>query len=188
LSQARRTIDYYFNPQSPWTYIGHARFTKLARDAGAQVRVLPIDLGAVFPVSGGLPLAKRAPQRQAYRLVEMQRFSKHLGIPINLQPKFFPVAVDPVAQLIVAVDVHDGTEAAMAFCAAVFEALWQHERNLADPEHLAALLDAPRHPDPLQRLYPAGHRRRRVRRAELCAGRRNLLGPGPAGLPAAGPV
>jgi 2-hydroxychromene-2-carboxylate isomerase len=142
LSQARRTIDYYFNPQSPWTYIGHARFTKLARDAGAQVRVLPIDLGAVFPVSGGLPLAKRAPQRQAYRLVEMQRFSKHLGIPINLQPKFFPVAVDPVAQLIVAVDVHDGTEAAMAFCAAVFEALWQHERNLADPEHLAALLDA----------------------------------------------
>ncbi|MDB5847731.1 MAG: 2-hydroxychromene-2-carboxylate isomerase, partial [Rhodoferax sp.] len=121
---------------------GHARFTQLAKDAGAQVRVCPIDLGAVFPVSGGLPLAKRAPQRQAYRLVEMQRFSKHLGIPINLQPQFFPVAVDPVAQLIVAVDTHDGTDAAMAFCAAVFEALWVHERNLADPAHLAALLDA----------------------------------------------
>ena len=142
MSLPTRTIDYYFNPQSPWTYLGHARFTQLARDAGAQVRVLPIDLGAVFPVSGGLPLAKRAPQRQAYRLVEMQRFSKYLGIGINLQPKFFPVAVDPVAQLIVAVDVHDGAEAAMAFCAAVFESLWLHERNLADPEHLAALLAA----------------------------------------------
>ena len=142
MSSQPATIDYYFNPQSPWTYLGHARFSRLAQQAGAQVRLMPIDLGAVFPVSGGLPLAQRAPQRQAYRLVEMQRFSDHLGIPIRLHPKFFPVPVDAVAQLMVAVDVHDGTEAAMAFCAAVFEALWQHERNLADPEHLATLLAA----------------------------------------------
>jgi 2-hydroxychromene-2-carboxylate isomerase len=36
------------------------------------VRVRPIDLGSVFPVSGGLPLGKRAPQRQAYRLVDLR--------------------------------------------------------------------------------------------------------------------
>lgn len=134
------TIDYYFTPQSPWTYLGHARFTRLARAAGANVRVRPIDFGAVFPATGGLPLGKRAPQRQAYRLVELQRFSSHLGIPLNLHPKFFPVAVDAVAQLIIAVDVHDGTEAAMALCGAVFSALWVEDRNLADPAVLNALL------------------------------------------------
>ena len=55
-------VDYYFTPQSPWTYLGHARFADIARRAGAEVRVRPVDLGAVFPVSGGLPLGKRAPQ------------------------------------------------------------------------------------------------------------------------------
>ena len=60
-------IDYYFAPQSPWTYLGHARFAELAARYGATVRIKPMDLGQVFPVSGGLPLGKRAPQRQAYR-------------------------------------------------------------------------------------------------------------------------
>ena len=85
------TIDYYFAAQSPWTYLGHDRFVRLAQNAGATVRVLPADFGQVFPVSGGLPLAKRAPQRQAYRLVELRRFSEWLGMPMNVQPIFFPV-------------------------------------------------------------------------------------------------
>ncbi|MGZ5714901.1 MAG: 2-hydroxychromene-2-carboxylate isomerase, partial [Caldimonas sp.] len=59
----RHTIDYYLSPQSPWTYLGHERFAEIAKAAGATVNVLPVDLGRVFPVSGGLPLAKRAPQR-----------------------------------------------------------------------------------------------------------------------------
>ena len=75
-----RTVDYFFAPHSPWTYLGHARFVQVARDAGAQVNAKPMDLARVFPVSGGLPLAKRAPQRQAYRLVELKRFSQHLGV------------------------------------------------------------------------------------------------------------
>ena len=37
---------------------------------GATANVKPVDFGVIFPQSGGLPLPKRAPQRQAYRLVE----------------------------------------------------------------------------------------------------------------------
>ncbi|MDM0077587.1 2-hydroxychromene-2-carboxylate isomerase [Variovorax sp. J2P1-59] len=134
-----RSIDYYFTPQSPWTYLGHARFAALAKSSGATVRVRPIDFGAVFPVSGGLPLGKRAPQRQAYRLVELARFSRHLDIPLNPKPKFFPVPSDDAAKLIVAVDLHDGTDAAMKLCGAVFAAVWVQERNIADPKVLEAL-------------------------------------------------
>lgn len=134
------TIDYYFTPQSPWTYLGHARFAALARSTGATVRVRPVDLGAVYPVSGGLPLGKRAPQRQAYRLLELARFSRHLDIPLNPKPKFFPVAADDAAKLIIAVDLHDGTEAAMKLCGAVFAAVWVQERNIADPKVLEALV------------------------------------------------
>ena len=135
-----RTVDYYFTPQSPWTYLGHARFAAIAQAAGAAVRVRPVDFGAVFPVSGGLPLGKRAPQRQAYRLVEMARFSEHLGLPMNVKPRFFPVAGDDASKLIIAVDMQDGVDAAMQVCSAIFAAVWVQERNIADPKVLDALV------------------------------------------------
>ena len=135
------TVDYYIAPQSPWTYLGHERFADMARAAGAKVNVLPMDLGGkVFPVSGGLPLSKRAPQRQAYRLVELKRFGDHLKLPLNLQPKFFPVGGDDAARLIIAVDQHDGADAAMAITGAVLAAVWAQERNIVDAAVLASLL------------------------------------------------
>ena len=135
-------VDYYFSPQSPWTYLGHERFGEIARAAGATINVFPVDLGRVFPVSGGLPLAKRAPQRQAYRLVELRRWSEHLGQPLQLQPRYFPVASDDAAKLIVAVDMHDGSAAAMRIAGAVLRGVWVEEKNIADPATLQAMLGA----------------------------------------------
>lgn len=135
-------IDYYFAPQSPWSYLGHQRLQNLLQQHGVGVRVLPVDFaGSVFPVSGGLPVSKRAPQRQAYRLVELQRFSEWLGLPLNLQPRFFPVQGDDAARLIIAVELHEGSEAAMELSGAVLRAVWAEQRNIADEGVLAALLD-----------------------------------------------
>ena len=135
------TIDYYFAPNSPYLYLGHARFAAIAKAAGAVIRMLPIDLGGkVFPISGGLPLAKRAPQRQAYRLVELKRISEWLALPMNIRPRFFPVASDDAAKLIVAVDLKDGSDAAMKLTGAVAQAVWEQERNIAEASTLAALL------------------------------------------------
>lgn len=134
-------VDYYFSPQSPWTYLGHLRFWDIARAHGAAIRVRPVDLGGkVLPMSGGQPLAKRAPQRQVYRLLELQRFSEWLHAPLNLQPKYFPVSGDDAAKLIIAVDQHDGSDAAMHIAQAVLQAVWVEERNIADEATLAALL------------------------------------------------
>ena len=136
-----RTVDYYFAPPSPWTYLGHARLSEILQQRGCAVRVMPVDLGGkVFPISGGLPLGQRAPQRQAYRLVELQRFSQHLKAPLNLKPKYFPVAGDDASRLIIAVDQHQGVEAAMRITGAVLAACWAQERNIADPKVLAELL------------------------------------------------
>lgn len=136
------TIDYYFTPQSPWTYLGHTRFVQIAAAAGAAVRVLPVDFGKIFPISGGLPLGQRAPQRQAYRLGELQRFSEHLQMPLNRQPKFFPVGGDPAARLITAVNQHDGSAAALALAGAIFRAVWVEERDIASAQVLAEILQA----------------------------------------------
>ena len=134
------TVDYYFAPQSPWTYLGHTRFSALVQASGARVRLLPVDLGAVFAVSGGLPLGKRPPQRQAYRLVELRRYSDHLGLPMVVQPRYFPVSGDDAARLIIAVDQQDGSAAAMRLAGAVFTAVWAQERDIASSQTLAELL------------------------------------------------
>jgi 2-hydroxychromene-2-carboxylate isomerase len=134
------TIDYYLAPQSPWTYLGHSRFQTIAQEAKVSIRVLPMDLGKVFPVSGGLPLGQRAPQRQAYRLVELARFRDALQMPLNIKPQFFPVAGDDASRLIIAVDMTQGAQAAMAITGAILAAVWSQERNIADPEVLQTLL------------------------------------------------
>ena len=137
----RHTVDYFLAPHSPWVYLGHARFEALVRETGAEVRVRPVDLGQVFPVSGGLPLPQRAPQRQAYRLLELRRYSEALGLPLNVQPAHFPVPGDPAALLITAVAALDGVDAALRLTGAVARAVWVQERHIAEPATLAALLD-----------------------------------------------
>lgn len=137
-----KTCEYFFAPQSPWAYLGHARFVALARKYGVQIDLKPCDLGKVFGVSGGLPLAKRPPQRQAYRLVELKRWSEYLQIPLNLHPKFFPVSPDAAARLIIATRLAHGTDAALDVAGAIMRAVWAEERNIADADTLAAIATA----------------------------------------------
>jgi 2-hydroxychromene-2-carboxylate isomerase len=125
-----KLIDYYFTPISPFMYLGHDRLVAIARKHGATIAVKAINLGDVFPVSGGLPLSKRAPQRQAYRLVELKRWSEYLNMPINVQPKFFPVNGDLAAAWILAAQ-EQGIVQAMALTGAVGRAIWEQERDVA---------------------------------------------------------
>ena len=135
------SVDYYFAPQSPWAYLGHQRFHNILKKSGASVRVMPFDLGGkVFPISGGLPLGQRAPQRQAYRLTELERFSKWLGAPLHLKPTFFPVSGDDAAKLIIAVDMAMGADEAMNISGAILSAVWSQQRNIADEKTLVELL------------------------------------------------
>src|SRR5689334_13333429 len=133
-----RNVEYFFTPVSPFTYLGHERFVAMAGRHGVSIEVKPIDLGPVFAVSGGLPLKQRAPQRQAYRLVELARWSKHLGIPLNLHPAHFPVRADLASRWILAA-VEQGTDAALAFALACGRGVWVEQRNIAERDTLAAI-------------------------------------------------
>ena len=130
-----KVIDYYFATISPFMYLGHERLVAIAARHGATIAVKPINFGEVFPVSGGLPLSKRAPQRQAYRLLELERWSKHLGIPMNCQPRFFPVNGDRAAYWILAAGEKNPSQA-LALTGAVGRAIWKEERDVADESTL----------------------------------------------------
>ncbi len=133
-----KTIDYYFSPMSPWSYLGHARFADIARRHGAAIAVKPVDYGRIFPQSGGLPVSKRAPQRQAYRLVELQRWRDHMGVRMNIEPKYFPYDVSLASYVVIAAG---DTDQAMKLTAALMRACWADEKNMADEAAVAAVID-----------------------------------------------
>lgn len=133
-----KSIDYFFTPASPWAYLGHERLRALAAQHGATINVKPMDLSKVFPVSGGLPLPKRAPQRQAYRLFELARWRDFLGIPINFQPKFGAASPELSSRWIVAA-AEGGADKAMALAGAVMRARWAEEKDIGDEATLADL-------------------------------------------------
>lgn len=135
-----KKVDYYFAPVSPWSYLGHERFVALLQANAAAARVLPVDLSKVFPVSGGLPLAKRAPQRQAYRLVELARWSEWLQVPFNAQPRFVASSGDLASRWILAAGERASANA-LALAGGVMRARWAEERDIADPATLAAIAD-----------------------------------------------
>lgn len=130
-------VDYYFTPISPFAYLGGERFAKITRDSNATVNVRPIDYKKVFPVTGGLPLKQRAPERQAYRLMELRRWRDHLGISLNLEPKYFP-ADDRTAALMIIAARRQGLDA-LAFSQRTLRAVWAEERDIADADTLLAI-------------------------------------------------
>ncbi|MBF6615804.1 2-hydroxychromene-2-carboxylate isomerase [Pollutimonas thiosulfatoxidans] len=135
-----KTIRYYLVPKSPWTYLGHERLLELARKHGAAIEPRPFGLTqAVFPISGGLPLNERPVQRQAYRLVELQRWSDYLGLPLTLHPKHFPVDDLAASKMIISVAQAHGNDSALRLAGAMLRAVWAEERDIADTDTLIQL-------------------------------------------------
>lgn len=137
-----KVCEYFFAPHSPFAYLGHDRFVALAEKYKVKVVPKPFDLTKIFGASGGLPLAKRAPQRQAYRLKELARWSEFLGKPMHLQPTHFPVNSDTAARMIIATQLTHGTAAALELTGAVMRAVWEEQKNIADTDTLVALANA----------------------------------------------
>lgn len=137
---AQTVIDYYLSPVSPWTYLAASRFRELAARHNATVHLYLVDLSKVFPVSGGLPLPQRAPQRQAYRLQEMARFSLYLNQPLISQPAHFPPS-SGLAGLVMAaararLDITDTLRASEVMMAR----LWAHDEDIGTADVLESAL------------------------------------------------
>jgi 2-hydroxychromene-2-carboxylate isomerase len=123
-------VDYYFFLSSPWTYLGHGRFEALVEKFELDVTYRPMDAGKVFPQSGGLPLGKRAPQRQAYRMMELNRWRDRLGIALNPEPRYFPVSTDLASRMVLSA-IGMGL-APGKLIGAVLGAVWTEERDVSD--------------------------------------------------------
>jgi 2-hydroxychromene-2-carboxylate isomerase len=133
-----RHVSYYFSLISPWSYLGHHEFITVARKHDLAVRYKPVTLPELFPQSGGLPLAKRHPSRQGYRMMELQRWREKRQVPMQLRPKFWPF--DPELGDRVVIALAAAELPVENFLPRAFAATFENDQNLADEKVLAALL------------------------------------------------
>jgi 2-hydroxychromene-2-carboxylate isomerase len=134
-----RQVDYYFSFQSPWAYIGHNLFLEVAKTHDLKVNYKPVVLVDLFSETGGLPLMKRHPVRQRYRMVELQRWRDKRGLKFHLQPANWPFNAR-LADGVVIAAIATGLDPE-PFMRRAFAAVWEDQLNLADPATLIKLAD-----------------------------------------------
>jgi 2-hydroxychromene-2-carboxylate isomerase len=139
------TVDYFMTPVSPFTYMGHQRFREICQQHGAQINLRVMDLGKVFPVSGGQPLKDRPPQRRAYRMMELKRWREYLGVPLKLEPKHFPVPSEAAATTILAVLQRLGVDPALDVAGDCLRAIWAEDRDISARATLHEIVKARGH-------------------------------------------
>jgi 2-hydroxychromene-2-carboxylate isomerase len=132
-----REIDYYFSTQSPWAYIGHALFEDVVKGNNLKINYKPVMLVELFSETGGLPLAKRHPARQRYRLVELQRWREKRGLKFHLKPNNWPANPRLADGAVLAV-IESGQNPE-PFIRRLCKAIWEDQLNLGDEAIVAKL-------------------------------------------------
>lgn len=151
-----KEIDFYFSFISLWSYIGIKPFYEMVDRLDVKVNYKPVDLYTVFAATGGKPPRERPLARQQYRLAEMARWKKIRNIPLNDNPKFYPVQPAHGHRMLLAA-AEQGQDV-RHFLPAALRAVWADELDLEDKDTIIRLatdagLDG-------QRLYdeaPAAH-------------------------------
>lgn len=139
MTAQRPKIEYYFSFISLWSYVGSLVFQDIVKRHDVEVEFKPIDLMAIFAAGGGKPVRQRPLPRQAYRLVEMERWKAIRNIPLVTWPKFYPA--DPtLGHRMLLAAIKDGGDVA-TFAHAGLKAVWADELNVADPDTLVHLAD-----------------------------------------------
>ena len=124
-------IDYYYSVMSPFTYLGSERFIALVEKYNIEVEEKPFDIiGEIFANTGGIPVPKRHPSRQKYRLVEIERVGKKLNIPVNPKPQFFPLSDPHLPAKFILASNKIGNK--LHFSNTCLKYLWSQEKDISD--------------------------------------------------------
>jgi len=136
-----RLVECFYTLSSPWMYFAGPQLRAIAARHGARVLLRPYDFPEVVPRTGGIPLRTRPQPRQDYHALELDRWARHLGMPLVLKPLHYPPADQrPAGRMVMAAQAR-GLDA-QALSHAILTALWAGQRDIADPAVRAAIGDA----------------------------------------------
>lgn len=137
-----KTIDYYYSTRSNFTYLGAARLNAMAKAHGRRILHRPILLSVTMPAIGGMPFGERPVMLRNYSMRDALRWADHLGVALLREPIHHAGPVELPSGIVIA-----GQRAAARgesgdvddLSLRVLEALWRHDRDIADPAVVAEL-------------------------------------------------
>ena len=135
-------VQFLFDFGSPNAYLCHKVIPAIEARTGARFDHVPILLGGLFKLANNRSPAEAfagIPNKRAYDLLEMQRFVRRHGLSAFRRNPFFPVNTLQVMRGAVAAQK---LGCFAPYVDSVFAAMWERERNMADPEVIRSELDA----------------------------------------------
>lgn len=132
-----RTLEFFFDYGSPYSYLADTQVEAVAARAGATLVRRPMLLGGVFKATGNQSPANLA-ARNKWSAVDMPMWARHYGVPFARNPHF-PVNTLTLMRGAVAAQI-DGSFA--RYHPAMYRAMWVEGRNLNDLGEVAAVLKA----------------------------------------------
>lgn len=136
----RRVVECFYTLSSPWMYLGGPRLMQIVRRHHVRLHLRPFDFHEVAPTHGGIPLRTRPEARQRYHALELDRWRRRLGLPLNLRPRHYPPRDPcPAGRLVIAAQAR-GLDA-MLLSHALLRALWAEERDIADAAERARVAE-----------------------------------------------
>ena len=129
-------LPCFYSLSSPWAYLGGPKLQDIVRRHHIKLVLKPYDFQAIAEVTGSVPLRTRPQPRVDYHTLELERWSKYLGMPLVLKPKYYPWAVTDKdwnkrpGWMVIAAQMR-GLDA-FRLSHALLRALWAEERNTAD--------------------------------------------------------
>jgi len=134
-------FDCYYSLSSPWAYFAAPKLHDISRRHNARVTYKPYDFQEIAPLNGGVPLRTRPDPRQEYHAVELDRWRRYLGMPLNLKPRYYPPRDNKTPGHTVIAAQQRGLDAAR-LSHAILRALWAEERDVSEPEIRVAIANA----------------------------------------------
>ena len=162
-------VSCYYSLSSPWAYFAGPRLQDIVRRHPVRLLLKPFDFQEIVPRTGGVPLRTRPEPRRTYHALELDRWSKHLGMPLHLTPKHYPADGKPAgwnkpAGWMVIAAQERGLDV-QRLSHALLRALWAEERDTSDRNVRIAIADengmpgeelaAAEQSAPVQALYKA---------------------------------
>jgi 2-hydroxychromene-2-carboxylate isomerase len=132
-----RTLEFYFDYGSPYSYLADTQVEAIARRAGATLQRKPMLLGGVFKATGNASPMTVA-LKSKWSAFDMPMWAKHYGIPFNPNPHF-PVNTLALMRGAAAAELDGVFE---TYHPAMYRAMWVDGRNLNDIKEVAAVLTA----------------------------------------------
>lgn len=127
-TSAEKTVEFYFDFSSPYSYLAATQLPDLVKRVGARIDYRPFVLAAVFKATTN-DMPAKVPAKGQYMFKDLERWAEFYGVRFKFS-SYFPANTIKAMRLVLVADEQGKAEAVTL---GLFRAMWAEDRDLNDP-------------------------------------------------------